>query len=271
MTLEPTHEHLLQLGLLAMAGAWHEQQQDARYAAMPFDERFGLLIDAEWIARENKRIKRRLKDAKLKMANACFEAIDFPPSRKLDKAFVRQLGSCRWVADHLSILVSGATGTGKTFIACALAHQACLRGFRVLYRRASRLFEELTLAHADGTFARLLRTLERVDVLVIDDWGLAAPRDAERRDLLEILEDRFGNRSTIITSQWPPEHWYDHLGSEPTVADAICDRLLNKALRIALQGPSRRKDPPADLPGVEEQAPQAVVVPATKEDRQRRG
>lgn len=241
MVNEPTHERLLQLGLNAMAVAWRNQQADTEYSSMPFDERLGLIIDAEWLVRENKRIKRRLAEAKLKITGACFEGIDFPPTRKLDKPLTRQLGTCRWIAEHQNCVITGKTGTGKSYVGCALAHQACMRGYRAMYRRATRLFEELTLAHADGTFGRLLQKIARVDVLVIDDWGLAAPRDIDRRDLLEILEDRYGHRSTIITSQLPPETWHDHLG-DPTLADAICDRVLNNAHRLALHGPSRRKD-----------------------------
>ncbi len=241
MANEPTYERLALLGLTAMALAWKEQDKSAEYAAMPFDDRLGLLVDSEWIARENKRMKRRLSEAKLKMSNASIETIDYPATRKMDKSFIRQLSSCRWVAEHQNVVVTGKTGTGKTFVACALAHQACLRGFRTIYRRATRLFEELTLAHADGTYIRLLQKLARVDVLVIDDWGLAAPRDVDRRDLLEILEDRYGHRSTLMTSQIPPESWHDQLG-DPTLADAICDRVLHNAHRLVLQGPSRRKE-----------------------------
>ncbi len=190
MVNEPTHERLLQLGLNAMAVAWRNQQADAEYSSMPFDERLGLIIDAEWLMRENKRIKRRLAEAKLKITSACFEGIDFPPTRKLDKPLTRQLGTCRWIAEHQNCVITGKTGTGKSYVACALAHQACMRGYRAMYRRATRLFEELTLAHADGTYGRLLQKFARVDVLVIDDWGLAPVQDTERRDLLEILEDR---------------------------------------------------------------------------------
>ena len=136
--------------------------------------------------------------------------------------------------------MTGSAGTGKTYVACALAQLACRRGYRAFYRRAPRLFEDVTLAHADGTYARLLLKLAKVDVLVIDDWGLAKPTDEERRELLEILEDRYGNRSTIMTSQLPSAKWHDHLG-DPTIADAVCDRLLHNAHRIVLKGPSRRK------------------------------
>jgi len=150
-----------------------------------------------------------------------------------------------WVAEHHNVILVGATGVGKSFIACALAHQACRKGYRAGYRRASRLFHELTLARADGTYVRLLGKLARLDVLVIDDWGLAPVQDPERRDLLEILEDRYGARSTIITSQLPPAQWHDYL-ADATLADAICDRLLHNAHRLVLKGPSRRKEAKLD-------------------------
>jgi DNA replication protein DnaC len=241
MLNEPTYEKLLTLGLTAMAVTWKEQQNNADVRAMPFDDRFALLVDTEWLARENKRLKRRLAEAKLRLANACVEDIDFPPKRQLDKSVVRQLGTCRWVGEHQNVVVTGMAGTGKSYVACALAHQACLKGFRAIYRRVPRLFEELALAHADGTYVRLLQRLARVDVLVLDDFALSAPKDNERRDLLEVLEDRYGNRSTIITSQVPVDKWHDLLG-EPTIADAILDRVVHNAHRVVLHGPSRRKE-----------------------------
>jgi len=241
MLREPTVEKLQALKLQAMAQAWTEQQHTAELTSLAFDERFGLLVDAEWLARENKRLGRALREAKLKLTQACVEAIDFPARRELDKALIRQLATCRWVHEHQNVLVVGATGVGKSFLACALAHQACRQGYRAYYRRASRLFHDLTLARADGTYIRLLARLARLDVLVLDDWGLAPVQDQERRDLLEILEDRYGSRSTIITSQLPPAQWHDYLG-EATLADAICDRLLHNAHRIVLKGPSRRKE-----------------------------
>src|SRR6266545_4645317 len=237
----PTLEQLQALKLSAMATAWTEQQQQADMTALAFDERFALLVDAEWRARENKRLTRALQDAKLKLSQACLEAIDYPARRELDKAVIRQLATCRWVAEHQGILITGMTGTGKSFLACALAHQACRKGYRALYHRASRLFHELTLARADGTYVRLART----DVLLIDDFALAPLQDQERRDLLEILEDRYGTRSTIITSQLPPTQYHDYIG-EPTLADATCDRLLHNSHRIVLKGPSRRKEDKLD-------------------------
>jgi DNA replication protein DnaC len=241
MLNEPTMTKLKTLRLDAMASAWAEQQRTTEAAKLAFDERFGLIVDAEWLCRENKRLARCLKEAKLKLAEACIEDIDFPARRELDRAVVRQLATCRWVDEHQNVLITGATGTGKTFIACALAQQACRRGHRAFYRRATRLFEELTLAHADGSYVRLLGKLARIDVLVLDDWGMAPVRDQDRRDLLEILDDRLGSRSTILTSQLPVAKWHDYLG-DPTQADAVCDRVLSNAHRIVLKGPSRRKE-----------------------------
>jgi DNA replication protein DnaC len=241
MLTAPTLEQLHALKLAAMAAAWTEQQHQADMTALAFDERFGLLIEAEWRARENQRLTRALQEAKLKLSQACLEAIDYPARRELDKAVIRQLATCRWVEEHHNVILVGATGVGKSFLACALAHQACRKGYRAGYRRASRLFHELALARADGTYVRLLAKLARLDVLIVDDWGLAPVQDPERRDLLEILEDRYGTRSTIITSQLPPAQWHDYLG-EATLADAICDRLLHNAHRLVLKGPSRRKE-----------------------------
>jgi DNA replication protein DnaC len=237
---EPTMEKLKALKLTAFADAWAAQQKNPEMVKVAFDERLGLLVDAEWLYRENVRLERCLKEAKLRIGNACVEDIDYA-KRELDKSVIRQLATCRWVAEHQNVAITGMTGTGKTYVACALAQQACRKGHRAIYRRAPRLFEELTLAHADGTYTRLLQRLAKVDVLIIDDWGLAPPKDDERRDLLEILEDRYGNRSTIITSQLPTTKWHDHLG-DPTIADAVCDRLLHNAHRLMLKGPSRRKE-----------------------------
>jgi DNA replication protein DnaC len=260
----PTLEQLHALKLTAMAAAWTEQQPQADLTALAFDERFALLVDAEWRARENKRLTRALQEAKLKLGHACLEAIDYPARRELDKAVIRQLATCRWVDDHHNVLLVGATGVGKSFIACALAHQACRKGYRAGYRRASRLFHELALARADGTYLRLLTKLARVDVLVVDDWGLAPVQDQERRDFLEILEDRYGTRSTIITSQLPPDQWHDDL-ADATLADAICDRLLHNAYVIELSGPSLRETrAKAQRAGPGEGEPDAAGGPTTR-------
>jgi len=245
MLNEPTLEKLRAMRLEGMVASWLEQQKDTGATKLAFDERFGMLVDAEWTHRENKRLGRALKEAKLKLSQACVEDIDYPPKRELDKAVVRQLASCRWVQEHQAVLITGATGTGKTYVACALAQQACRKGFRAIYRRAPRLFDELRLAHADGSYVRLLARFARADVLVIDDFAIAPVTDVERRDLLELLEDRYGTRSTIVTSQLAPADWHDYL-ADPTLADAICDRVVHHAHRLVLKGPSRRKEKPAE-------------------------
>lgn len=241
MLMEPTLEKMKALRLDAMASAWLEQQKMPDMGKLAFDERLGLLIEAESLSRENKRLARCLKEAKLRFSQACIEDVDYPARRELDRAVIRQLATCRWVQEHHNIIITGATGTGKTYIACALTQQACRRGFRAIYRRATRLFDELVLGRADGNYARMLARLAKVDVLVIDDFGVGNTPEQSRNDLLEILEDRHGMRSTIMTSQMATKDWHARLG-EPMVADAVCDRILHSAHRITLKGPSRRKE-----------------------------
>ena len=241
MLTEPTQSKLTAMRLLGMLDAWREQQSTTSANSLSFDERFALIVDAEELHRENRRLTRYMREAKLRISNACIEDIDYSAQRSLDRSVVRQLASCRWIAEQQNVTITGATGVGKTYLACALAQQACRKGYRAIYRRASRFFDELTLARADGTYEKLLNRLARVDVLVIDDWGLAPMKPPERRDLLEVLEDRYEARSTIITSQLPTSKWHEHIG-DPTLADAICDRVLHNAHKILLKGPSRRKD-----------------------------
>ncbi len=239
--MEPTTTKLATMRLHGMLDAWREQTATADAARLSFDERFALLVDAEELYRENRRLTRYMREAKLRISTACIEDINYTASRQLDRSVVRTLATCRWITEQQNVTITGATGVGKTYLACALAHQACRKGHRALYRRASRFFDELTLARADGTYERLLSRLARVEVLVIDDWGLAPMKAPERRDLLEVLEDRYAIRSTIITSQLPTSKWHEHIG-DPTVADAICDRVLHNAHKILLKGPSRRKE-----------------------------
>jgi DNA replication protein DnaC len=240
MLTEPTIDKLHALRLGAMAAAWTTQREDPKSQEIDFDSRFGMLVDAEHLSRENKRIARALREAKLRIANACVEDIDYSSKRELDRALLRQLSTCVWIGSHANVIVTGATGTGKSYVACALAQQACRTGFRALYRRMPRLLEELALVHADGTYTRLLGRLAKIDLLVLDDWGLAPLREQERRDMLEIFDDRHGARSAILTSQLPVEKWHDYV-ADPTIADALIDRVVHNAHRIKLKGPSRRK------------------------------
>lgn len=241
MLNEPTMTKLAQMKLNGMSEAWQEQQANADTGQLSFDERFALLVDAEALHRENRRLTRYLREAKLKISNACIEDIDYTARRQLDRSLVRQLATCKWIHEQQNITICGPTGVGKTYMACALAQQACRKGYRAVYKRASRFFDELHLARADGTYQNLLTRLARMDVLVIDDWGLTPMKAAERRDLLEVLEDRYATRSTIMTSQLPTSKWHEHIG-DPTLADAICDRILHNTHKLLLKGPSRRKE-----------------------------
>jgi len=239
MLIAPTIDRLRALRLDAMADAYVAQQHDPSRASLDFDERLAMLVDAEHLCRDNRALTRRLKEAKLRISEASIEAIDYTGKRELDRPTIRRLATSQWVAEHHHILITGKTGVGKTFLACALGQQACRHGYRTIYRRVPRLFEELALARADGSYTTLLARFARVDVLVLDDFAISPLKDAQRQDLLEILEDRDGTRSTIIASQLPREAWHAYLG-EPTVADAIVDRIVHRAYPIALSEPSRR-------------------------------
>lgn len=241
MLSAPTAEKLRAMKLYAMADSWEQQEASNEYSKVNFDERFGLLVDAEFLARENRRLGRLLREAKLRISHACVEDVDTSGGRGIDRTQLRKLGSCVWVHEHRNVMVTGATGVGKTYLACALGQQACRKGHRVLYRRLPRLLDELTLSHADGSYHRLLARLARMDVLILDDWGLPKMNDAHRHDVLEILEDRYDRGSTVMTSQLPVAKWHDYI-SDPSVADALLDRVVHNAYKIELKGPSRRKE-----------------------------
>lgn len=241
MLHQQTTDKLYELRLAAMAAAWDEQNKDPKVGELTFDERFGLLVQAEHTARYNRRLRTLVKNAQFRLPEACIEDIDTSAVRGIDKALIRKLATCAWVTEHLNVLISGATGVGKSFIACALGNIACRRGYKALYRRLPRLFEEFGLAKVDGTYARLLSRWAKLDLLVIDDFGIGRPKEEQRYDLLEILEDRYGNRSTVVTSQLPFEKWHDWIG-DPTAADAILDRLVHNSYKIKLKGPSKRKE-----------------------------
>jgi DNA replication protein DnaC len=234
----PTVDQLHQLQLRGMADALAEQQA-MDLTDMSFEERLGLLVDRETTERDKRRLKTRLTQAKLRQT-ACVEDINFRARRGLDKKLILSLAECDWIRHHRNIILTGPCGVGKSFVACALAHKACQRGYRARYIRTSRLLDELALARADGSLPRMMTRLARTHVLVLDDLGLTPLTDTTRRDLLEVIEDRHGLRSTIITSQLPVGDWHATLG-EPTIADAILDRLVHNAHHITLTGDSMRR------------------------------
>ena len=248
MLKHPTLDKLHALKLTGMAAALADQSATPDITDLSFEERLGLLVDREMTERDNRRMSSRLRRAKLRHA-AILEDIDYRNSRGLDKGLVQSLASCQWVKEHLNVLITGPTGVGKTWLACALAHKACREGYTAQYVRLTRLLRELTIAKGDGQYSKLLTSLAKVDVLILDDWGLMKLSAETRRDLLEVLEDRHGRRSTIATSQLPIEEWHGIIG-DATLADAILDRLVHNAYKINLRGESMRKQQ-AKLTGTE--------------------
>jgi DNA replication protein DnaC len=239
MLIHPTAERLRALGLAAMADALVELQNDPDAAELTREDWLGLLVDREATSRANKRLARRLREARLRQS-AVVEDVDFRAPRGLDRALFQKLASCEWVRDHHHLVVVGPTGIGKSWLACALGHKACREGFSVLYKRATRLFNDLTQARGEGRLPRLLTTLERIRLLIIDDWGPEPLNAEQRRDLLEIVDDRDDRGSLLITSQVPVSRWHEVIG-DPTLGDAILDRILHRAHRIELKGPSLRR------------------------------
>jgi DNA replication protein DnaC len=236
MLNHPTLDKLQQLKCLGMATALTEQMACADFDTFTFDERLGLLVDRELTYRDNRRMSSRLRRARLRH-NACLEDIDYRTPRGLDRSLLTSMATCR---EHLNVLITGPTGVGKSWLACALAHQACREGYSVLYLRLPRLFTDLAIARGDGRYAKQLAALTKVDLLLIDDWGLTVLNTDQQRDLLEVLEDRYQTRSTLVTSQLPVEKWHGCI-ADPTFADAILDRLVHNAHRLVLNGDSIRK------------------------------
>jgi len=239
MLTTQTMERLRELKLTGMVRALEEQTSSAEYDDLGFEERLGLLVDREAMERSNRRLKTRLRKAKLHQ-QACMEDIDYRHSRGLDKSVMRTLSTCQWIRDHHNIIITGPTGAGKSYIPCALAHRACIEGYTAMYSRVPRLFGELAVARGDGRYAKLMKSIAKTNLLIIDDWGLSVLTEPERRDPLEILEDRYDVHSTIVAGQLPVEHWHEAIGN-PTLADAILDRLVHNAYKIDLKGESMRK------------------------------
>lgn len=242
MMLEITLGKLNQLKLYGMAEALTEQTQATMYAGLPFEERLSLLVDREMTVRDNRRLSNLLRGARLRYSNACPEEIDFRTPRGLSKEVIVSLMQNGWVKGKQNVIITGPTGSGKTFIACALANSACRSGHSAHYIRLPRLLQELHIARGDGSYGKLLTRLAKYAILVIDDWGLAKLGDKERRDILEVLEDRHGISSTIVASQIPTDKWHDTIG-DPTIADAVLDRLVHNAhmITMSMKAESMRK------------------------------
>lgn len=235
MLIQPTLDTLNRLKLHGMALALSEQMANAAAQQLAFEERVALMLEREVLHRENRRLTRLWKLTQPKEREAAIEDIDYRSRRGLDRSQLASLTSCEWIRAGQALLIHGATGCGKTYLACALAHQACRAGLSAWYVRAPRLFEELALCHADGSFRKRLAAIAKIQLLVIDDFAIAPIGPRERSDLLELLDDRVGSRSLIMTSQLPIEHWHEYIG-DPTLADAILDRLLHRSHQIHLQG-----------------------------------
>jgi DNA replication protein DnaC len=239
MLNQPTIEKLYTMKLHGMADAFRQQLGNADMSQLAFEERFGMLVDQQWQWKENRALARRLRSAHLK-ERGVVEDIDYQHPRGLDRKLMRTLANGEWVSHHQNILLIGPTGIGKSWLGCALAQKACRDGFSVLHKRSTELFRELAVAHADGSIGRVLQKLSRVDVLLLDDFAMAPLKDAERRDILEICDDRYQRRSMILTSQMPTDHWHEQIG-DPSVADSILDRVVHNAYQIELKGESIRK------------------------------
>ena len=257
MLHEQTIEKLYSLRLQGMAHALQEQMKQPDMAGLAFEERLAMLVDAQWLWKENRALSLRLKNACLKH-RASMENINYRHVRQLDRSQMRSLASCGWVKQRQNVLITGPTGIGKSYLCCALLEKACREGYSAYYTQAHKLFRQLAVAYVDGSYDKLLGRIAKMDVLAIDDWGLVPLADTERRHLFEVIEDRHGSRSTVVTSQFPVENWHELIGS-PSMADATVDRIVQGSHRIELLGETMRD------PEVAAQMPETPEI-ATKEN-----
>ncbi len=239
MLIQPLLDKLTQLRLPGIRSGLEEQLQNPQYAELSFEDRLGLLVDLECTRRADNSLRRRIKTARFTLP-ATIEDLDLSPARGLERGLILELAQGEWIRRHLNILVLGPTGAGKSYMACALGHAACRQGFSVRYQRTSRLLHEIMLSHADGSYPKLLTKLARVQLLIFDDWLRDPLTPSQARDLLEVLDDRYGRSSTLVATQIPVEDWHDRL-PDPTLGDAILDRLVHNAYRLELKGESMRK------------------------------
>ena len=226
-------EQLRNLKCSGMIAAFQEQLSMPDITGLSFEERLGLLVDREIILREDRKLQSRLKQARLRQ-KATIEAIDFRNQRGVDKSEILSLASCEWIKQQHNIIITGPAGVGKTFLACALAQKACREGFSSGYYRIPRLLHELSVSKGDGTYDSSLKKIAKIDVLILDDWGLSVLTESQRKDMLEILDDRYQLKSTIITTQFPIEKWYEIIG-DPTIADAILDRVVHNSYKLTMK------------------------------------
>ncbi len=237
--MHQTIEILSQMKLHTMATAFKEQLEQPSLSSLSFEDRFAMIVDREWASREDRKLTKRLRSARLR-TNATIENIDYQHPRGLDKSVIRSLASCQWITSHNNVIITGPTGIGKTYISEAFANKACREGFTAVQYRSTRLFDELKIAKADGSYLKVIARLAKMDLLVIDDWAVDPLTSDERSRFLEVMEDRYSLKATIITSQYPVSKWHDRIG-EPTMADAILDRIVHNSHKIPLKGESMRK------------------------------
>ena len=239
MLIEQTCEKLYAMNLNGMAGAFKEHLEQPNMNELTFEERFALLVDRQWTWKEDRRMKRLLSNARLKI-NACIEDIDYKTPRGLDKSLILRLSNCEWIKNAHNLIITGPTGVGKTYLACAMGNRACRMGYNSFYIRIPKLFQDLAIARGDGSYPKIMKKLTKAKLLIIDDLGLAPMSAPERRDLLEVIEDRHGLASTVVAAQVPIDLWHENI-RDPTIADAIMDRLIHNAYKIKLKGESMRK------------------------------